>query len=125
MYTEIDEAKALELLELVVSQAGVDYVDPLAAAHELCMYVYPTPGNIEDGVSRCVVGAILHEAGVDDEKLYAMNEEGHSSRLVNGLPDMTFGAKTVLVDAQTLSDLGFTWGGVLAYVKAKHSKVDE
>lgn len=67
MTIEIDEVKALELLEAAVAERGADYTYQSEFGEGvICEYQY-------GGKPACLVGAALHKAGVDVDTLVQMD----------------------------------------------------
>ena len=111
MAIEIDVARALNLLEIVVEKAGEDYVYP--GAQYYCSYV-------EDGKPSCLVGRALHLAGLGVGELADMDDAWPPTIDEVTLPEgvnVTPEARVVLRAAQKEQDWGKTWGEALAVAK--------
>lgn len=129
---EITEQMVRDLLPEAVATRGAGHVSPLflptglasgpgalSATEDpdrkygsMCRYVAP------DGESpQCIVGTILHLAGVPLETL--SNHEGKGSwdlmekLLVTGVARVSDNARNLLSDLQGSQDSGMTWGALL------------
>lgn len=124
----IDAARAYELLQAVVRNAGENYTDPSYAARRTCVYQ-------RDGKPSCIVGHALVLADVSLSGLQYMDAQRNEGSMcekkcgscdfcVSGssairdvvLPkglQITSDARAVLGSAQSLQDAGRTWGEAL------------
>lgn len=107
----IDAARAVELLREAVAERGADYLDP-GAAFDGCEYV-------KDGRSSCMVGVALHKGGVAIRTLSHLFGEIREAldelvmlRVDIGV-EITEEAVGVFEAAQSVQDLGGTWGNAL------------
>lgn len=102
-----------ELLKEAVAERGADYVDPDASRPTLCRNVH----TAEDGktlVPGCIVGWVLHKAGVSLELLEENNMAAASSVLCElkeaGVLGYEVTALHLLNRIQGLQDGGVSWG---------------
>lgn len=108
----IDVARAVELLREAVAERGADYVDPRAAASRECAYV-------KDGQCACLIALALHKGGVTIDTLRGF--VGEIREAIDALVErgvdigvwIVEDAVGVLEAAQSVQDLGGTWGNAL------------
>jgi hypothetical protein len=109
---ELTLEKAIELVEQAIADRGEDYVYERPEDVEECQYVHgDEPG--------CIVGYILHAAGVDLGTLHD-NEGIWASFVTNNLAMQNvlaadYGVACFLDSIQGEQDRGKTWGQALAY----------
>ena len=82
-----------------------DEIDPLRHPHSLCRYVTP------DGKPGCIVGHVLHKAGVTLDALSEQEGNGAYS-VASGVEIEVTGVET-LSKFQRLQDGGVPWGFIL------------
>ena len=114
--------EAVELLSQVVEEYGRDHVYVSPRGGPYCFYVH-------DGQPSCLIGHVLMRAGF---ALDLIAELDHSFEMPNatafslvadlihqrsGFEGVTEHVCGVLGQAQTLQDLGYTWGKILDEVK--------
>ena len=113
----LNAAGVIDLMGDAVQRRGTDFkYEPVwvAGPHYLtCLYAH-------DGHPDCIVGEVLHEAGVDIPTLESFRDEGIRELWFDKrLPIcVTFGAVLVMHRAQVAQDRGDCWGTALASAEA-------
>ena len=123
----IDARRALEMLIDVVDQYGEDTVYekvPLTQGNQVievggtgCRYQYQRQPS-------CIVGHVLHRAGVPMDVLENLDMSGSPAGSIYGTvkdPD----ARTVLDAAQIKQDAGETWGDALRAAKEQYERIQK
>lgn len=117
---ETTEQYVLRLMEEAVALKGADYVyehqptnDPDALAPTTCYYVW-------DNQPSCIVGHVLHAAGIPLEEL-ARHEGGSAHIVVAAVAphDWDGLVGNALNSAQAMQDAGGTWGEALETFKSE------
>jgi len=120
----IDEDRALELLRNRI-RGNEDFV--YQRHEDMCFYIY-------DGCPSCLIGQVLHDAGVSIEDLSIMDgniENGYDTDIASLylerlLPDnlsLTWPAIQIFVFAQGEQDKGISWGQVLTDLESWRNSV--
>lgn len=127
MTVHIDFEKAQSLVAECIAERGEDYVYQKQAASS-CMYVhgiveipvdedsYDYTEDFSKATPGCIVGAVLHKAGVSLEDLGkgSRNESGSFDLISNleydELVTVSDQAQNYLANAQTSQDRGVPWG---------------
>lgn len=73
----------------------------------------------EDGTPSCLVGRILHNAGLIDPDTFT-REGASAGQLVDSLGGFTPEARATLNRLQSYQDEGYTWGEALAYANEEY-----
>lgn len=116
----IEVPEALELLERAVQEKGADYIDPSAVKANGCEYA------TDDGLPSCIVGHVFYYLGVDPSKVnngsvrVVIDNGGIvalSGEYIDDSPTFSYGAVSVLQEAQIVQDTKGTWGAALAEAK--------
>lgn len=107
----ITKSKALELLEAAVAERGADYVyerDGTRQSGPGCTYV-------RGGQPSCLIGLAMAKAGVPIEQLAEWDTRDNSAACFVLVDDelATKTAVDVMATAQSLQDIGETWGEAL------------
>jgi len=103
--------KTMKLLNEVVKEKGRDFVYKSPSNANICKYAH----NNRPG---CLVGQVLHRAGVPISALKVMDDWGSIGRCVSeGKIVLDPDVKQVLQDAQTVQDRERTWGEALDAAK--------
>lgn len=115
---QVNARRALELLIDVVEQYGEGTVyekfvkDSLPMNGSACYYE-------RDGAPSCLVGHVLHRAGVSVEMLANIDIYGTpAGRLATVVPGLNWEAAGVLGRAQRAQDQGQPWGVALEAARA-------
>jgi len=134
---EITAQTALNLLEQAVEERGADYRYDTDAAHDRALRLGFEEGSgpgcyyWHDDEPGCIAGLVLHEAGVPDDTLRAMDLAskndglpGTSIEIMGGWLyqrgiNTTHEARRVLRAAQTAQDRGCTWGEALTEARTR------
>lgn len=112
---ELDLARTKELLAAAVAERGEDFVyitpDTDEESAPKCLYVHEATGGLECG---CIVGWVLHRAGVPLE-LLRQYEGSHATDVLDRLWDInvlaaSLEAASLLHAVQGSQDDGSPWG---------------
>lgn len=115
----LDLDQVIELTEsLVKLDPDFVYKDPdgKSGASASCMYVHASQKGIVPG---CLVGAVLHKAGIPLDVLSRYDDNNHPAELLLdslsnfGLLEGDSNVSDFLQNAQYAQDLGHTWGEAL------------
>lgn len=126
----IDAARVRELFAAALADRGEGYVYQRPAQGDACLYWHnPSSETQPPGVAGqpgCLVGYVLHAAGVPGTTL-AANEGQDSSTVCDrlraaGVVTVTYRAKSLLSDAQERQDDGAPWGEAVARALANDAE---
>lgn len=120
----IDARRALELMTDLVDAYGEDYVYGRASSEgspvqDDCRYEH-------NGVPSCLVGHVLHRAGVTISQLLDLDTRGTSPVEFSGMGlDVTQEAGQLLGRAQGMQDVGVPWGRCLQVARENYEGLSE
>lgn len=120
---ELTYDKAVELLDAAVAEKGTDYVYLAPDVdHGACLYVHPDDSDPKKpGSCGCIVGYVLHKAGVPLEAMFGVHAD--SGSLLNDLQGKEIVAKVdgrtraLLRKAQVHQDQEAAWSTAVRWAK--------
>lgn len=120
----IDARRALELMTDLVDAYGEDYVYGRANSE---VSLIPDDCRYElDGHPSCLVGHVLHRAGVTISQLLDLDTHGTSPGEFSGMGlDVTDEAGELLGRAQGMQDLGVPWGRCLQVARESYEGLSD
>lgn len=110
---------------VIDAETAIRMLEEQVAGHEDFVYSPPTKNSLDepiclyvhDDTPSCLVGRVLHAAGVTLEELAVLDEQALSAIALGLEPfssvEVTVSGASVLANAQRAQDGGETWGAAL------------